>query len=49
VRDGLMSRAEALETMTKVEGHDLTRENLKPVLDYLRLPDPIQEKFFEAT
>ena len=48
IRDGLMNRADALETLLRMEHNDFIRDKLKPVLDYLRLPESLQEKFFKT-
>jgi hypothetical protein len=47
IRDGLISREEALHVLEKSEDETILREQLDSVFDFLRIAQPLRQHFFE--
>jgi hypothetical protein len=48
IRQGIMSREEALEAMEASESDEFLREKAKQVFRFLKIPEPVQRKFLDA-
>lgn len=48
IRDGRITRAEALKILEESEQEDFLKQKLNDVFDFLKIPDHIRKKFFAA-
>jgi len=48
IRNGLMSREEALQIQKQSEDEKVLKDSVKYVFDYLKIPDKFQNKFFNS-